>query len=689
MSCTSSYQYLFKDGASSTTYTKCYNCICKEGGSETCTGQSSVSCGTGYKKTSCKNCAGSTLYTCEAKTCEDYGYYDTEQEGKSCSSRTQTLGKTSAQCFYCTSYCKTGYIATGDKDSLGNPVCRAKTCEDYDGYSTTPRDGIGCSSSSLPLGETSAQCYLCSCGTNTGYTATRYTDSSGKTRYTCSKATKCEDYEGYYTAELNIMSCTSSYQYLFTTSSSSATSTKCYKCTCATGGSLTCTGGQTHSCGAGYVEDESKRCTGCDGQTHYTCKAITSCADYGMLDEEESGKVCVSERKTLGGSSATCYLCTCAPSGKNTCTGETSIPSNNGWVVLGQCTNCSAETVYRLRPKTCHDWQLLSAKVDGQVCTGSSKYLGNTYTTCYNCTCATGGSATCTGQTSSSCGNGYVLDESKTCTACDGQPRYTCRAKTCEDYGYYTTEQTGMNCTSSYQNLGGTSTKCYNCTCATGGSTTCTGESSVYCSTGYKKTSCTNCSGTTLYTCEAKTCEDYGYYTTEQTGMNCLYTLQSLGAESKTCYNCTCPSGGSTTCTGESYVYCSTGYTKTSCKNCAGTTLYTCKAKTCEDYGYYTTEQTGMNCTFSYQNLGGTSTKCYNCTCLLGGSATCTGELSVSCSSGYKETSCKNCAGITLYTCEAKTCEDYGYYTTMPTGKACSYGYQYLGDRYMSCYKCS
>ena len=111
----------------------------------------------------------------------------------------------------------------------------------------------------------------------------------------------------------------------------------------------------------------------------------------------------------------------------------------------------------------------------------------------------------------------------------------------------------------------------------------------------------------------------------------------SGGGSSGSSGGSTCVAGGSASCSGKSS--CASDEEQTgSCKNCSGTTLYSCKKK--------------------------------GATCVAGGSASCSG--STSCSYGYSS-SCKDCSGTTRYTCKSKPVDPCAG-VSCPSAVSCSNG---------------
>jgi hypothetical protein len=142
------------------------------------------------------------------------------------------------------------------------------------------------------------------------------------------------------------------------------------------------------------------------------------------------------------------------------------------------------------------------------------------------------------------------------------------------------------------------------------------------CLQGYKK----SVSGT----CVAKTCADYGDYTsdTEDTSRQSSFITRQLGGISKNCYK---------------HGDCATGYKEGASKS------EPCITKSCSDYGYQSATCTSDREQVSHTvKLGATSTTCYDCSnCNSAYRYSCYPSTSISSGSGttcdakYKACSCK------------------------------------------------
>ncbi|MDD4556661.1 MAG: hypothetical protein PHE89_04980 [Alphaproteobacteria bacterium] len=297
---------------------------------------------------------------------------------------------------------------------------------------------------------------------------------------------------------------------------------------------------------------------------------------------------------------------------------------------------CECKSQYKYTATDCSkDGKIQSSdKCDGKSssCVCDSKYQ---YSSCTSPKTLSGDS--CGGKYEScSCPSSYV---SCNCggngTACDG--KYTSCKSCCSDV--CSSGSTNVSCGTGYTKTQVSTTECgtscYSCVsnCVSGGSSNCSGSTS--CSSNQVATSsCTNCSGSTLYSCRNKTCAEGGYSASQPSGQTC----STVSYNGNTCYTgcaATCATGGSASCTGVSS--CSSSQVSTgSCKNCAGSTLYTCRNKTCVEGGYLASVPSGQTC----------SSVTYNgSTCYTSCAATCT-PLASETGCSYGSYSCSNgCSG--------------------------------------------
>ncbi len=162
--------------------------------------------------------------------------------------------------------------------------------------------------------------------------------------------------------------------------------------------------------------------------------------------------------------------------------------------------------------------------VDASTCsygtTTCTDQCGKTYTCCATCTPANDvDSSTCSYGTASCidhCGETYTCCAD--CTASADETGCSYGTKDCDD-GCGETRQCCKTCTDN------------------GGTEACTGQTTVCGANQIEKSTCTNCSGVTLYTCEDKapTCADGGYLVANPNGWNCsTVSYQGLTCYSKT-----------------------------------------------------------------------------------------------------------------------------------------------------------
>ena len=307
--------------------------------------------------------------------------------------------------------------------------------------------------------------------------------------------------------------------------------------------------------------------------------------------------------------------------------------------------------------------------------------------------CASGGSASCSGQTSP-CNSDQV--QTSSCKDCFGATHYSCRPKTCAEKGMKDCNGTcislsaccncsasqvcyGGSCctpkanasgclygtTSESDGCGGTRTICKACNLPN-----CANKvTSKPANSSYTTSSCTDCSGTKTINSGWK-CNS-GYH---QSGSSCVAD---------------CAAGGSASCSGQTSSCSSDQVQTSSCKDCNGTTHYSCRAKTCSEKGMkdcngscISTSACCGGCASGYScNNGSCVKECNvsNCqTCVSGSSSTCK-----TCKSGYKLSngSCiDECSDICrqLYTgtcvspCISKCRMGQNYHNITIGGKTCA-----------------
>ena len=263
-----------------------------------------------------------------------------------------------------------------------------------------------------------------------------------------------------------------------------------------------------------------------------------------------------------------------------------------------------------------------------------------------------------------------------------------CYRKTCADGGYSDKTQSGKHCSPvSYAGL-----QCYACEecewacpddydsskCGTGYYQT--GTSPRYCVDDHSQTS------GTCYACEKCewTCPDgyesscgSGYY---QTGTANNYCNGDSSQTNGLCYKCTkCPTT----------VTCGSDEVCTAYSPCDSSKCTSCRKKSCEEGGYFSSTQSGKHCSpKSYA-----SKTCYDCH--TPDYTWCPdGYQQERCGTGYhqtdtKEKECQHCSRTsgTCYKCEANTCEYYGYKSSQPSGQTCTPVEITSGYSVVNCYK--
>ena len=326
----------------------------------------------------------------------------------------------------------------------------------------------------------------------------------------------------------------------------------------------------------------SKECIyGC--KTYNTCDRCIECKTNPDCDV--AGKSCGSLGCKEYNSCSKCITCNTDPCSGVTCGSHAS------------CSNgkCVCDSGYKMCNGSCIS--------TSECCGGCSSNQ-----TCQNGSCVTNTpscSDTCpsyTKSSSSSCTYGatscYDTCYGKTWYKCNDAPSDPCSGVSCGSNAYCS----GGSC---YCNSGYTGNANSGCTkvdtCVSGGSSSCSGQTSSCSSSQVQTSSCKDCSGTMHYSCRAKTCAEQGK---KDCNGSCISTSECCGGCSagQTCSNGTCESscvsGGSRTCTGQTTSCSSSQVQTSSCKDCSGTTHYSCSDKTCSVAGSYN----GTSCS-AFSNL--------------------------------------------------------------------------------------
>ena len=312
---------------------------------------------------------------------------------------------------------------------------------------------------------------------------------------------------------------------------------------CASGGSASCSG-QTSPCNSDQVQTSS--CKDCFGATHYSCRPKT-CAEKGMKD------------------------------------------CNGTCISLSACCNCSASQV-------CYGGSCCTPKANASGClygtTSESDGCGGTRTICKACNLPN-----CANKVTSKPANSSYTTSS--CSDCSGSHTINTGWSCNSGYRSY-----NGGCCRPYSNETGCSYGTYSCSDGCGGTRTCCSS----CSPQANETGC-----------------KYGTYSCSN----------GCGGTRTCCSGCSLP-----TCSGISSKPANSSYTTSSCTDCSGTK----------------TINSGWKCNSGYHQSGSSCVA----DCAAGGSASCSGQTS-SCSSDQVQTSsCKDCNGTTHYSCRAKTCSEKG-----------------------------
>ena len=354
------------------------------------------------------------------------------------------------------------------------------------------------------------------------------------------------------------------------------------------------------------------------------------------------------------------------------CSGEyevsgTSCGGNyNGCTIRPECTVSSMSCTYGCAGyNSCNRCTSCKSNPDCDVSDKSCTYGCASYNSCSKCTsCKSNPDCSATAV---SCDYGCASTNScGICTSCSGNPDCNVSDKSCD-------------CGCSSTNSCGKCTSCKSCPpedpcsgVSCGANAYCSGGS-CYCNSGYTgnaNSGCTEvdtCTYTTTASSCSSQCKNVGSSSCTKNGTTYYNGCGSSKCSSgQTCSNGTCVtscvSGGSSSCSGQTSSCSSSQVQTASCKDCSGTTRYTCRAKTCEEQGYrYACNNTGY----------------------VGKGSPCDGK--------YKECDCApgyqwlpTYPGSREQTCQIpdKTCSDSGYYG----GSSCSSWSGYSFERCASEY---
>ena len=280
----------------------------------------------------------------------------------------------------------------------------------------------------------------------------------------------------------------------------------------------------TYGC-AGY--NSCSRCTSC--KSNPDCDVSSKYCTYGCASYNSCSK-CTS-CKSNPDCNVTDKSCTYGCASTNSC---------------GKCTSCSGNPDCNVSDKSCD-------------CGCSSTNSCGKCTSCKSCPPADpcsgvscGSNAYCSGG-SCRCNSGYTGNANSGCTIIE-TCTYTTTASSCssqcKNVGSSSCTKNGTTyyngCGSSKCSSGQTCSNgtCKD-TCVSGGSSSCSGQTSSCSSSQVQTSSCKDCSGKTHYTCRAKTCSDGGYVSSCPSGQ----TGTAVSYAGLTCYsNCKAQCVPKTTC---------------------------------------------------------------------------------------------------------------------------------------------
>ena len=313
--------------------------------------------------------------------------------------------------------------------------------------------------------------------------------------------------------------------------------------------------------------------------------------------------------------------------GENKLGGEICNGKYNSCTLRPECTVSSKDCTYGCAEyNSCNRCTSCKSNPDCDVSDKSCTYGCASYNSCSKCTSCKD-NPDCSA-TAVSCDYGCASTNScGICTSCSGNPDCNVSDKSC-DCGCSSTNSCGK-CTSCKSCP--PSDPCSGVSC--GANAYCSGGS-CYCNSGYTgnaNSGCTEvdtCTYTTTASSCSSQCKNIGSSSCTKNGITYYNGCGSSKCSSgQTCSNGTCVtscvSGGSSSCSGQTSSCSSSQVQTASCKDCSGTTHYTCRAKTCAEQGK-------KDCN---------------------GSCISTSECCGGCPSGY---SCKN--GICKEKCSAITC---------------------------------
>ena len=313
--------------------------------------------------------------------------------------------------------------------------------------------------------------------------------------------------------------------------------------------------------------------------------------------------------------------------GENKLGGEICNGKYNSCTLRPECTVSSKDCTYGCAEyNSCNRCTSCKSNPDCDVSDKSCTYGCASYNSCSKCTSCKD-NPDCSA-TAVSCDYGCASTNScGICTSCSGNPDCNVSDKSCD-------------CGCSSTNSCGKCTSCKSCPpedpcsgVSCGANAYCSGGS-CYCNSGYTgnaNSGCTEvdtCTYTTTASSCSSQCKNIGSSSCTKNGITYYNGCGSSKCSSgQTCSNGTCVtscvSGGSSSCSGQTSSCSSSQVQTASCKDCSGTTHYTCRAKTCAEQGK-------KDCN---------------------GSCISTSECCGGCPSGY---SCKN--GICKEKCSAITC---------------------------------
>ena len=384
-------------------------------------------------------------------------------------------------------------------------------------------------------------------------------------------------------------------------------------CSDGCGGTRTCCTGCT-------LTDCADTVTSKPANSSYTTSSCTDCSGTKTI---KTGWSCDSGYTQSGSSCELIhthsYSC---PSGYN----ETNSWGSSAQTASKTCS-CGATSGTCYKAPSCTPKAAATGCLYGTVSCDDG--CGGTTTCCASCTpkAAATGCSYGTESCDDGCGGTTTCCKGDPCASTICPTALTC-SKGCK------TSSTATSCCTSV---------CIECnTCVSGGSESCSGQTTVCSYSQVQTASCKDCDGNVHYTCRAKTCAEQGL---KDCNGSCIATSECCGGcpSGKSCSNGTCVCSLPTCTSSVSTKPANSSYTTSSCTDCSGSH----------------TINTGWTCNSGYNKSGS------SCVC----ATTCSDKVTTKPTNSHYTT---------------QTCTACGSSKTINSGWACDSGYEKSGN---SCVK--